>query len=140
MGRVYQVTDVQLKRPVALKILKNERGGDTWAQMMRRESEVLARLTHPGIVPVFDFGQLADASPYIVMQFVEGQNLDEYVAANSLGWRDLVALVMQVAEAVGHAHLVKIVHRDLKPKNVMVGSGRTRAASSRCASIRRLAS
>ncbi len=120
MGRVFSANDAQLKRQVSIKVLNPELGGAAWTQMMRRESEVLARLRHPGIVPVYDVGQLLDGSPYIVMPLVEGQDLDEYVAANQLGWRDAVMLVLKVSEAVGHAHLVNIVHRDLKPKNIRI--------------------
>ncbi|MFO0905570.1 MAG: serine/threonine-protein kinase [Pirellulales bacterium] len=120
MGRVHLALDRQLKRRVAIKVLKPGRGGGDWTQFLRRESELLARLQHQGIVPVYDIGQLEDGAPFIVMQYVEGESLDEYAATHRLGWRELAALVQQVAAAVGHAHLVKIVHRDLKPGNIRV--------------------
>ncbi|HND56847.1 MAG TPA: serine/threonine-protein kinase, partial [Pirellulaceae bacterium] len=120
MGWVFSAHDSKLKRDVAIKVLKGERVGDSWTKMMLRESEVLARLKHPGLVPIYDVGHLADDSPYLVMPYVTGVNLDEYAAARSLSWRECVSIMRQIAEAVGHAHLVNIVHRDLKPGNIRI--------------------
>jgi tetratricopeptide (TPR) repeat protein len=118
MGRVFEAFDEILRRRVAVKVLSEP--SRFLADLMRRERTVLAALQHPGIVSVYDSGELADGQPFYVMQFVEGTTLDVYVAQQQLGWRPILALVGQVARAVGVAHLLGIVHRDLKPQNIKV--------------------
>jgi serine/threonine protein kinase len=82
---------------------------------------VLARLEHPGIVPVHDVGTLADGRVFYTMKFVEGQRLDKHIAAvNSVP--DRLRLFLRICDAVGFAHARGVLHRDLKPANIMVGS------------------
>ena len=123
MGQVFDAFDTQLQRRVAIKVVA--RGGPLIADLMRRERKILAALDHPGIVGVFDGGELPDGQPYYVMQFIEGADLRNYAHSASLALPEKLRLVAEIARAVGVAHLLKVVHRDLKPSNIKVGaSGR----------------
>ena len=113
MGIVYLARDTVLEREVALKIV--ERPTDE-----ANEARILARLEHPGIVPVHDFGQLPDGRLFYAMKRVRGDRLDRWMASG----RDLserLGVFLRVCEAVAFAHARGVVHRDLKPENVMVG-------------------
>src|SRR3954463_1377884 len=113
MGVVYLARDTVLDRDVALKIV--ERPSDD-----ANEARILARLEHPGIVPVHDFGELPDGRQFYAMKCVRGDRLDRWMASG----RDLSArlgVFLRVCDAVAFAHAHGVVHRDLKPENVMVG-------------------
>ena len=113
MGVVYLARDTALDREVALKIVDRVHAGG-------REARVLARLEHPGIVPVHDFGELPDGRAFYAMKRVRGDRLDRWLAAG----RDVaerLAVFLRVCDAVAFAHAHGVVHRDLKPENVMVG-------------------
>jgi eukaryotic-like serine/threonine-protein kinase len=122
MGIVYLARDTALDREVALKIVERTdagtRGGTPAALAL--EARILARLEHPGIVPVHDFGELPDGRLYYAMKRVRGDRLDRWLAAG----RDLpqrLTVFLRVCDAVAFAHAHGIVHRDLKPENVMIG-------------------
>lgn len=120
MGVVYAAEDEKLQRRVALKVLDVPGADGDLANRLIREARVLARLEHPGIVPVHDVGTLADGRVFYTMKFVEGQRLDNYIATvNSVP--DRLRLFLRVCEAVGFAHARDVLHRDLKPANIMVG-------------------
>jgi serine/threonine protein kinase len=86
-----------------------------------REARVLARLEHPGIVPVHDVGTLADGRVFYTMKFVEGQRLDEYLeTVESIS--DKLRIFLRVCDPVAFAHARGVLHRDIKPANIMVGS------------------
>jgi tRNA A-37 threonylcarbamoyl transferase component Bud32 len=113
MGVVYLARDTVLDREVALKIV--ERPSEDV-----NEARVLARLEHPGIVPVHDFGELPDGRLFYAMKRVKGDRLDRWMASG----RDLserLVVFIRVCETVAFAHAHGVVHRDLKPENVMVG-------------------
>jgi eukaryotic-like serine/threonine-protein kinase len=115
MSVVYEARDRRLDRAVALKVLDS-----SLSTVAPAEAAILARLEHPGIVPVHDAGCLPDGRAYYVMQLVRGQRLDDYLAATgSLSTR--VRVFLRICETVGFAHSCGIVHRDLKPQNIMVG-------------------
>ncbi len=118
MGQVFDAEDVRLHRRVAIKVIAARDA--TTAAFTRRESEVLAALRHPGIVTVYDCGELADGRPYFVMEQVPGENLLDYCRTHQLGLRDKLELMRLIARSVGMAHLLTIVHRDLKPQNIRV--------------------
>jgi serine/threonine protein kinase len=120
MGAVYRVRDTALERDVAMKVLAGAAGSQPRARL-EQEARVLARLEHPGIVPVHDVGLLPDGRLYYVMKLVQGQRLDE-VKANVAGIAERVRLLSRVAEAVAFAHAHGVVHRDLSPANIMVGT------------------
>ena len=121
MGVVYLARDIVLDREVALKVVDASAGDAALApQAVEREARILAKLEHPGLVPVHDFGQLADGRLFYAMKRVRGDRLDRWVAAG----RDLTArlgVFLRICDAVAFAHAHGIIHRDLKPANVMVG-------------------
>jgi len=113
MGVVYLARDIVLDREVALKIVERPAGD-------ANEARILARLEHPGIVPVHDFGELPDGRLFYAMKRVRGDRLDRWMASG----RDLaerLGVFLRVCDAVAFAHAHGVVHRDLKPENVMVG-------------------
>ena len=118
MGTVYVVEDPALGRRVALKVIDVPDPGIE--ARLRREAQVLARLEHPGIVPVHDVGTLADGRAFYTMKWVQGDRLDRYLA-REVTLAERLRLFMRIAEPVAFAHARGILHRDLKPENVMVG-------------------
>jgi serine/threonine protein kinase len=120
MGVVYAAEDEKLERRVALKVLDVPGPDGDLANRLMREARVLARLEHPGIVPVHDVGTLADGRVFYTMKFVEGQRLDKFIeGVESL--QDRLRLFSRMCEAVAFAHARGVLHRDLKPANIMVG-------------------
>jgi serine/threonine-protein kinase len=120
MGLVYRVRDRELGRDVALKVLGDATADAAAAQRLLREARALARLEHPGIVPVHDVGELADGRLYYVMKLVRGDRLDERVAAG-LPLGESLRVFTRICDAVAFAHAHGVIHRDLKPQNVMLG-------------------
>jgi serine/threonine protein kinase len=120
MGTVWLVQDSILRRPVALKILAAENSSADLASRLMQEGVVLARLEHPGIVPVHDAGTLPDGRTFYCMKHVEGQTLDQH--ADQLPLRQRLLLFQRIAEPLAFAHSRGIIHRDLKPANIMVGA------------------
>jgi serine/threonine protein kinase len=120
MGIVYAAEDEQLQRRVALKVLDTLGGEDELADRLKREARVLARLEHPGIVPVHEVGTLADGRVFYAMKFVEGQRLDQYLESVA-SVPDRLRLFLRICDGVAFAHTRGVLHRDLKPANVMVG-------------------
>ena len=119
MGTVYLAWDRDLEREVALKVVSlPEEGGDEAARMLR-EARILARLEHPGIVPVHDVGTLPDGRVFYAMKRVRGRRLDE--AARIAPVPERLRMFQRICEAVAFAHAHGVIHRDLKPENVMVG-------------------
>jgi len=121
MGVVYAALDEMLDRRVALKVLDVPVADGDLARRLNREARVLARLEHPGIVPVHDVGTLSDGRVFYAMKFVEGQRLDKHIeAVTSLP--DRLRLFLRICDAAAFAHARGVLHRDLKPANVMVGA------------------
>jgi serine/threonine protein kinase len=120
MGVVYAAQDEKLGRRVALKVLDTPGRNAELARRLIREAQVLARLEHPGIVPVHDVGTLEDGRVFYTMKFVEGQRLDKYVPSVESG-SDRLRMFLRICDAVAFAHARGVLHRDLKPANVMVG-------------------
>jgi serine/threonine protein kinase len=120
MGTVYRAYDRSLDREVALKVLRPDLGDAAAAARLEREAQILARLEHPGIVPVHDAGMLADGRVFYVMKLVRGDRLEEFARTVSL--TEVLRLFLRVCETVGFAHARGVVHRDLKPSNIMVGA------------------
>jgi WD40 repeat protein/predicted Ser/Thr protein kinase len=109
-----------VQREVAVKILKA--GLDTGAVVARfaAERQALAMMDHPNVAHVYDAGATASGRPYFVMEYLEGEPLFAYMAARRLKVTDRLALMLQAAAAVQHAHQKGIIHRDLKPSNIIV--------------------
>jgi eukaryotic-like serine/threonine-protein kinase len=120
MSVVYEVRDARLDRMVALKVLAFELSSANAADRMRREASTIARLEHPGIVPVHEIGTLADGRVFYAMKLVRGVTLSELVRDRSES--DLLRIFLRICETIAFAHASGIVHRDLKPENVMIGS------------------
>ena len=105
---------------VAVKVLDFALRGSVTEQRFRDEAAMLARLEHPCIVRLLEWSVSALGEPYLVLEFVEGTPIDEFVRGRGLAIADRVRLVRQVLDALIHAHAVRIVHRDLKPSNLLV--------------------
>ena len=122
MGAVYQATDANLERDVALKVMLPH-FADVPENRLRfeREARAAARMMHPNVVTVFDLGYHTDGSPYIVMELLKGRDLFHLLREQpDLGLRRKVALVVQVLDGLAQAHRAGIVHRDIKPGNVFI--------------------
>jgi len=123
MGAVYKGLQASLERPVAIKILPSgiEREDPTYAERFRNEAKVMARLLHPAVVAVFDFGQTADGQLYFVMEYVDGTDIHGLIAAQGrLPADHALAITAHVCDALAAAHGLGIVHRDIKPSNVLI--------------------
>ena len=120
MGVVYKARQTALQREVAIKMLL---AGDfaTSPQRARflREAEAIAGLSHPSIVQIYDYGH-CQGRPYYAMEYVDGRNLAEKLAASQLSVTDAARLTRDMADAMHHAHLSRIIHRDLKPANLLL--------------------
>ncbi|CAN5134273.1 hypothetical protein BH09PSE6_BH09PSE6_04760 [soil metagenome] len=128
MGAVWlaERSDGQLKRQVALK-LPRVAWGDALAQRLQRERDILASLQHPHIARLCDAGVDSLGRPWLALEFVEGKPIDVFCIDQRLDVRARIGLLLQVADAVGHAHARLVVHRDLKPANILVSAdGQTR--------------
>lgn len=120
MGTVYAVADNVLEREVALKVINIPDDEHELASRLLQEARVIARLEHPGIVPVHDVGTLPDGRVFYTMKMVQGRRLDE--SEISLGPEpECLRTFLKICEAVAFAHAQGIVHRDLKPSNIMIG-------------------
>jgi eukaryotic-like serine/threonine-protein kinase len=118
MGNVYRARDRELGREIALKVVRFPEGAPDVAARMTREARTLARLEHPGIVPIHDVGTLADGRVFYAMKLVRGAPLHEL---STTGLAERLRIVERVCETVAFAHAHGVIHRDLKPQNVMVG-------------------
>jgi serine/threonine protein kinase len=120
MGTVYIARDRVLDRDVAVKVLDITDSKGSRAARLEREAHILARLDHPGIVPVHDAGQLADGRAFYVMKLVKGRRLDDLLR-DQPPLSNRLTMFSRILDAVAFAHAHGVVHRDLKPENVMVG-------------------
>jgi tRNA A-37 threonylcarbamoyl transferase component Bud32 len=128
-GAVYRARHVKLDRLVAIKLLRAELSRDPeFAERFEREARALARLDHPGIVRVHDFGEAA-GSYFLAMEYVEGASLRDLLGDGRLTAKDVLAFIPQICDALQYAHDQGIVHRDIKPENLLVDlQGRVRIA------------
>ncbi len=129
MGAVYKARQIKLDRLVALKILPPGPGKDPeFAGRFAREAKVLARLNHPHIVSVHDFGQ-AGGYYYLLMEYVDGVNLRLLLHDGPVSSRNALEIVPQVCDALQYAHEEGVVHRDVKPENILLDrKGRVKIA------------
>ena len=120
MGEVYKGRDTRLDRIVALKILPPEYSADTERNLrFEREARAISSLSHSHICALYDLGR-QDGIAFLVMEFLEGETLENRLRKGALPIEDALRLAVQVAEALDHAHRLGIVHRDLKPGNIML--------------------
>ena len=120
MGAVYKARQPRLDRLVALKILSPEKQDDPkFAERFEREARALARLNHPNIVTVYDFGQV-QGNCYLLMEFVDGLTLRQLFHTRKLAPAEALNIVPKICEALQYAHNEGIVHRDIKPENILL--------------------
>jgi serine/threonine protein kinase len=129
MGAVYKARQKQLDRIVALKILPPNISSDaTFAERFTREARALAKLNHPNIVTLYEFGETSGQF-YFLMEFVDGVNLRQLLNNSRLSAREALAIVPQICDALQFAHDHGIVHRDIKPENILLDRrGRVKVA------------
>src|SRR5512133_1726346 len=121
MGAVYKARQKQLDRVVALKILPPDVAKDpAFADRFAREARALAAMSHPNIVTLYEFGEAAGLY-FFLMEFVDGVNLRQLMAAGKLAPKEALAIVPQICDALQYAHDRGIVHRDIKPENILIG-------------------
>ncbi len=135
MGAVYQATEVKMNRPVAIKVLPAEiaqltsGSGFDFAERFEREAQAMARLNHPNIIQVYEFGETADGLRFFTMEYVEGSDLHELIRGGQLTEEHAFSWITQLCDALSYAHAQGMVHRDIKPANVMIDSeGRVKVA------------
>ncbi len=127
MGIVHEATDTDLRRRVALKVLRDGEADPETLRRLHREAAIAAQLRHPNIVAVHEVGVAPDGqgrpTHFIVMDFVEGETLADLVARGRTPRRELLRMLEEVSLGVAYAHARGVVHRDLKPGNVLVEQG-----------------
>ena len=129
MGVVYKARQPRLDRLVALKILAPEKEQDPkFAERFAREAKALARLNHPNIVTVHDFGE-ADGLFYLLMEYVDGVTLRQLLQTRKIAPEEALSIVPKICDALQFAHELGVVHRDIKPENVLLDKqGRVKIA------------
>lgn len=123
MAEVWRGHDAVLDRPVAVKLIAPALRDQIAVDLVRAEAQLAARLAHPNVAGVHDFGLSAGPGgdlPYIVMELVEGETLGRHLAAGPIDWRIAVRVCAEVAAALAAAHAHHVVHRDVKPANIML--------------------
>ncbi len=123
MGAVYKGRQLSLDRTVAIKILPPGALDEDrkYAQRFKNEARTMAKLTHPGIVTVYDFGETAEGQLYFVMEYVDGTDVSKMIqATGKLPQDHALAIIAHVCDALAYAHAHGVVHRDIKPANVLI--------------------
>ncbi len=124
-GLVYLANDPELERPVAIKVPRKGFFSSTEEeQRFFREASSSAQLRHPNIVQVHEISQI-DGIPFIVSEFINGVTLKDLASSGLLSFKDIAKLMIQIADAVHHAHANGVVHRDLKPSNILIDHHRS---------------
>src|SRR5579864_3901878 len=119
MGVVYRALDTKLNRPVAVKFLSNELADAEARRRFQREAQLASALNHPHILTVYDAGEF-EGRQYLVTEFVDGGTLKSWARQESRTWRQIVELLVGVADGLATAHAAGIFHRDIKPENILV--------------------
>jgi tetratricopeptide (TPR) repeat protein len=124
MGAVYlaERADGAFEQRVAIKVIQSHGPSAFLLERFQQERQILARLSHSNIATLFDGGRCPDGSPYFVMEYVSGQNIDLFCDRAALALSDRLRLFLKVCDAVRYAHQNLIVHRDLKPANILVNA------------------
>lgn len=125
MGKVYRAVDIRTEREVALKVLHPDKASkEQVLARFRREAEILASIGHPNVVQIYEWGTTAQGVDYIAMEVLEGRTLREHLRETGpLTPRQLLPILVAVADALGATHVKGVVHRDLKPDNVFLQHG-----------------
>jgi predicted Ser/Thr protein kinase len=121
MGAVYEAFQRDLERQVALKILPPETANDLeFQERFRREAATLAKLAHPNIVKLFDYGE-REGYFYFIMEYVEGADLSALMSDGEFSPKEVLSIIGQVCDALDYSHELGVVHRDIKPGNILIG-------------------
>jgi len=121
MGVVYKVEQVFLRQELALKTLLSNNASDTSIRRFQLEGQATFSLDHPNLISVNDLGILDDGTPYLVMEFIKGQTLSNYLRAKGrVQYKEAAKIFARVCLGLAHAHHTGIVHRDIKPSNLML--------------------
>ena len=121
MGVVHRALDTKLNRPVAVKFLFDDLADPAARRRFQREAQMASSLNHPHILTVYDAGDF-EGRQYLVTEFIDGGTLKAWASADKRTWREIVALLLGVADGLAAAHGAGIIHRDIKPDNILVGS------------------
>lgn len=120
MGEVYLAEDTRLNRKVALKLLPSEFTNDLdRVRRFEREAKTASALNHPNILTIYDIGQF-DSSSFIASEYIDGETLRQRMRESKMSLKEILAISIQVAEALDAAHSAGIIHRDIKPENIMI--------------------
>jgi serine/threonine protein kinase len=119
MGVVYRALDTNLHRTVAIKFLSDELADPPARRRFQREAQMASSLNHPHILTVHDAGEF-EGRQYLVTEFVDGGTLKEWALAGRRTWRQIIELLIGVADGLATAHQAGILHRDIKPENILV--------------------
>lgn len=122
MGEVWRARDTRLNRLVAIKFLSEDVGNRTARARFQQEAKTASALNHPHIVTVHEAGEF-DTRQFLVTEFVDGGTLQDWARADKRSWRQIVDLMVGVADALAAAHAAGILHRDIKPGNILVTGG-----------------
>jgi serine/threonine protein kinase/tetratricopeptide (TPR) repeat protein len=131
MATVYEAEQQQPRRTVALKVMRHALARTSAHQRFHFETEVLARLRHPGIAQIYEAGTFEESTgeslPYFAMEFIPGAStITDYARSQRLALRDVLRLFLEVCDAVQHGHQFGVIHRDIKPGNILVSNEATR--------------
>src|SRR5579859_1691120 len=119
MARVYRATQLNISREVAIKVLKETDSDPDFIERLEREARTIAKLSHPFIVKLFDYGH-QDGMTYLVMELITGGSLAQQMSRGPLPLGTIAPVMSQLGAALDHAHRHGIVHRDLKPQNILL--------------------
>jgi serine/threonine-protein kinase len=119
-GVVYEAEHVELGRKLALKVLGPEHASAASLERFRREARTVAKLSHPNLVQLYDFGKSLDGRTFLAMELCQGETLDERLRRGAIGWREAVRIAIEASKALEAAHAAGLVHRDLKPQNLIL--------------------
>lgn len=126
MGAIYHARQTALDRDVALKLIAKEVSSDpAFVERFEREAKTLAKLSHPNIVTIFDFGRTDDGTAYLILEYVDGINLRDAISSGSVGSDEALEVVSKICGALEYAHSKGVVHRDIKPENILLGEDGT---------------
>jgi len=120
MGQVYLAQQLSMDRYAAIKLLQVDATQEEHHERFRREARTLSKLTHPHIITVYNFGELADGRLFLAMEYAEGISLANLLAMGPLPTAEAIEIARQCADALAYAHQQEVVHRDFKPGNVML--------------------